>query len=216
MFLAFKLSDIVTVPFGWLMGWLYQVTNNYGIAMILFAVCVQMVLLPITAKQLPGYGGNMDTAAADLSHYQKMEFSSLVLCGSRRRAELLQELLREKNISAFLCIPLETMPGPGQILLTDGTLPFLTLSIKLRPAPLSWQTTVGVIPLDLHSSCTFCTKAYISTVITTGVTVRAESSSLFLPQYYTIFCEKTQEENALFSIFLCFFVYFNTEAKKSQ
>ena len=50
MFLAFKLSDIVTVPFGWLMGWLYQVTNNYGIAMILFAVCVQMALLPLTAK----------------------------------------------------------------------------------------------------------------------------------------------------------------------
>ena len=50
MFLAFKLSDIVTVPFGWLMGWLYQVTNNYGVAMILFAICVQMALLPITAK----------------------------------------------------------------------------------------------------------------------------------------------------------------------
>ena len=49
MFLAFKLSDIVTVPFGWLMGWLYQVTNNYGIAMILFAVCVQMALLPLPA-----------------------------------------------------------------------------------------------------------------------------------------------------------------------
>ncbi len=50
MFLAFKLSDIVTVPFGWLMGWLYQVTDNYGVAMILFAFCVQMALLPITAK----------------------------------------------------------------------------------------------------------------------------------------------------------------------
>ena len=50
MFLAFKLSNLITVPFGWLMGWLYQVTGNYGIAMILFAVCVQMALLPITAK----------------------------------------------------------------------------------------------------------------------------------------------------------------------
>ena len=48
MFLAFKLSNIVTVPFGWLMGWLYQVTGNYGVAMILFAVCVQMALLPIS------------------------------------------------------------------------------------------------------------------------------------------------------------------------
>ena len=36
-------------------------------------------LLAFTAKQLPGYGGNLETAASDLAHYQKMEFSSLVL-----------------------------------------------------------------------------------------------------------------------------------------
>ncbi len=86
--------------------------------------CPPKQLLPLSAKQLPGYGGSFDTAAADLAHYQKMDFSSLVLCGSRRRAELLQEMLREKNLSAFLCIPLTTMPQPGQILLTDGSLPF--------------------------------------------------------------------------------------------
>ncbi len=50
MFLAFQLSDIVTVPFGWLLGQLYQLTNNYGVAMILFAVLVQLVLMPINAK----------------------------------------------------------------------------------------------------------------------------------------------------------------------
>jgi len=50
MFLAFKLSDLITIPFGYLMDWLYQITNNYGIALILFAVIVQLVLLPITAK----------------------------------------------------------------------------------------------------------------------------------------------------------------------
>ena len=86
--------------------------------------CRPKHLLPMTAKQLPGYGGSMDTAAADLSHYQKMEFGSLVLCGTRRRAELLQEMLGQKNLSSFLCIPLDTLPKPGQILLTDGTLPF--------------------------------------------------------------------------------------------
>ena len=50
MFLAFKLSDIVTVPFGWLLGFLYELTNNYGVAMIIFAVIVQLVLMPINAK----------------------------------------------------------------------------------------------------------------------------------------------------------------------
>ena len=86
--------------------------------------CLPKQLLPIAAKQLPSYGGNMDIAASDLTHYQKQEFSSLVLCGTRRRAELLQQMLRERNLSAMLCIPLTTMPKPGQILLTDGTLPF--------------------------------------------------------------------------------------------
>ena len=86
--------------------------------------CPPKQLLPITAKQLPGYGGSLDTAASDLSHYQRLEYSCLVLCGTRRRAELLQQMLREKGLSAFLCIPLTTMPNPGQILLTEGSLPY--------------------------------------------------------------------------------------------
>ena len=50
MFLAFKLSNIITVPFGWLLGELYHLTSNYGIAMILFAIIVQLVIMPINAK----------------------------------------------------------------------------------------------------------------------------------------------------------------------
>ena len=81
-------------------------------------------LLPINGLQLPSYGGNLDSAASDLAHYQKTEFSTLVLCGTRRRAELLQEMLSSRNVSALLCIPLTTLPHPGQILLTDGSLPY--------------------------------------------------------------------------------------------
>ena len=40
------------------------------------------------------------------------------------KLKLLQEMLRDKNLSAFLCIPLDTMPKSGQILLAEGTLPF--------------------------------------------------------------------------------------------
>ena len=50
MMLAFKLSDVITVPFGYLLGTLFQWTDNYGIAMLIFAVVVQLVLLPLTAK----------------------------------------------------------------------------------------------------------------------------------------------------------------------
>ncbi|MBP3674083.1 MAG: membrane protein insertase YidC [Oscillospiraceae bacterium] len=50
MILAFQLSDIITVPFGWLLKILYQLTSNYGVAMIIFAVIVQSVMLPMRAK----------------------------------------------------------------------------------------------------------------------------------------------------------------------
>ena len=50
MFLAFRLRDLITIPFGYLMDWLYQITGNYGVALILFAIAVQLILLPITAK----------------------------------------------------------------------------------------------------------------------------------------------------------------------
>ena len=50
MILAFKLSDLVTVPFGYLLSFLYQLTSNYGIALIIFAVLVKLILYPVTAK----------------------------------------------------------------------------------------------------------------------------------------------------------------------
>ena len=50
MILAFKLADIIQVPFGYLMSWLYQLTTNYGLALILFGILVKLILLPATAK----------------------------------------------------------------------------------------------------------------------------------------------------------------------
>ena len=50
MMLAFQLTDVVTVPFGWLLGQLYQLVNNYGVAMIIFAIIVKLILAPATAK----------------------------------------------------------------------------------------------------------------------------------------------------------------------
>ena len=99
--------------------------------------CPPKTMLPFTAKQLPGYGGSLDTAAADLSHYQNMGFSSLVLCGSRHRAELLQEMLFSKSIKASIAIPLESMPQQGQIYLTEGSLPFGMEYSDLKLAVLS-------------------------------------------------------------------------------
>ena len=44
------MGKLITVPFGWLLGILYQFTANYGVAMILFTIFVKLILAPITAK----------------------------------------------------------------------------------------------------------------------------------------------------------------------
>lgn len=40
----------ITKPFAWLMVWLYEVTGSYGMAVILFALAVNLVLTPFMAK----------------------------------------------------------------------------------------------------------------------------------------------------------------------
>ena len=50
MILAFRLVDIIQVPFGYLLSWLYQLTTNYGVALIIFAIALKFILLPATAK----------------------------------------------------------------------------------------------------------------------------------------------------------------------
>ena len=42
--------DIIRIPFGWLLSTLYDFTNNYGIALIIFAVALKVIMFPITAK----------------------------------------------------------------------------------------------------------------------------------------------------------------------
>ena len=50
MMLAFRIADIVQVPFGMLLKFLYDFTSNYGVALIIFALLVKLVLMPATAK----------------------------------------------------------------------------------------------------------------------------------------------------------------------
>ena len=80
-------------------------------------------ILSITAKQLPGYGGSLETAVQDLKHYAKNGFGCLVLCGGKRRGEILKEMLSDQGVDALLAFPAAHLPQPGQILLTDGSLP---------------------------------------------------------------------------------------------
>lgn len=45
-----NIADVIQVPFGYLLDWLYRFTENYGWALIIFAVLVKLILLPASAK----------------------------------------------------------------------------------------------------------------------------------------------------------------------
>ena len=45
-----SISDLIRVPFGYLLDWLYTFTNSYGLALILFSLIVKLVLLPMSVK----------------------------------------------------------------------------------------------------------------------------------------------------------------------
>ena len=57
-------------------------------------------MVQVAAKQLSVYGGSLDTAVTDLTHYLTTGYRVLVLCGGRVRADNLQRLLRERRIPA--------------------------------------------------------------------------------------------------------------------
>ena len=54
MILAFSLMDIIKVPFGYIMEWLYQLTSNYGVSLILFSLIVKLIMLYPSAKGKKG------------------------------------------------------------------------------------------------------------------------------------------------------------------
>ncbi len=93
MFLAFKLSDIVTVPFGYLMDWLYQLTANYGWALVLFAVLVKVILLPITAKSKKS-SMKMSRLTPRLQAIQKKYAND-----QQKQSEMIQALYKEEGVS---------------------------------------------------------------------------------------------------------------------
>ena len=95
MFLAFKLSDLITVPFGWLLSQLYQLTGSYGLAMTLFAVTVYMVLLPVTAKSKKSMM-KMSRLAPRMQVIQKKYAGD-----DMKMNQAMQELYREEGVSMY-------------------------------------------------------------------------------------------------------------------
>lgn len=42
---------LITTPLGYILGWIYEFVQNYGVAVILFTVLIKLILLPLGLKQ---------------------------------------------------------------------------------------------------------------------------------------------------------------------
>ncbi len=93
MILAFSLSDIVTVPFGWILAQLYKLTSNYGVSMILFAVIVQSVMLPMTIKSKKSMMKMSRLAPAQQAIQRKYENDP------QKQNEAIQKLYQDEGVS---------------------------------------------------------------------------------------------------------------------
>jgi len=79
-------------------------------------------LLSLMAKQLPSFGGSLEAAVQDLSHYQNAGFGSLVLVSGEQRALDLQDLLRGQKVKSSVDFQLKELPKPGHTVITLGGL----------------------------------------------------------------------------------------------
>ena len=79
-------------------------------------------LATLTAKQLPSYGGSMETAVSDIDHYRKTGYSVVALVRDKGRGEVLHDKLREKGVSAAYSFELPELPEKGVVYISLGSL----------------------------------------------------------------------------------------------
>lgn len=46
--------DVFSVPFGYIIGFFYEISNNYVLSLLLMTICVKLILLPSSIKQQKG------------------------------------------------------------------------------------------------------------------------------------------------------------------
>ncbi len=79
-------------------------------------------LANMKAKQLPSYGGSLETAASDIAHYMHSGYSVVVLTREQRRAQILSEYLEKQNVHSSFDFELNSLPPKGSCALGVGSL----------------------------------------------------------------------------------------------
>ena len=93
MILAFNIADFIQVPFGWLLSFLYELTTNYGVALILFAVVVKLVLFPASAMSKKSTM-KMSRLTPRIQEIQKKYAND-----QQKQSQAMQALYKEEGVS---------------------------------------------------------------------------------------------------------------------
>ena len=80
------------------------------------------LLLSVNARQLPSYGGSLETAAGEMTQYLAAGNGVLVLCGNETRGKNLLRLLSERGMQARSDLKNELLPRPGEVSVGLGAL----------------------------------------------------------------------------------------------
>lgn len=87
--------DIIRVPFGYVLEFLYSFTNNYGLALLLFSLIIKLILLPASAKS--------KKTTMKTSRLQPQLKQLEIACGDDKQKYQMevQKLYKEEGVSMF-------------------------------------------------------------------------------------------------------------------
>lgn len=101
-----QILDIIAVPLGWIMRVCYSLVNNYFLALLLFALIMQVILLPFSIKQQKN-SVKQAALSPKLAAIRKKYAGRTDAATQQKMQEDMQALYRQENFNpASGCLPL--------------------------------------------------------------------------------------------------------------
>lgn len=101
-----NLFDIINVPLGWIMKICYELVDNYFVALLLFAVVMQLILLPFSIKQQKNSVRQAQLAPKTAALRKKYAGRNDAATQQKLQEETLELYKRENYNPASGCLPL--------------------------------------------------------------------------------------------------------------
>ena len=79
-------------------------------------------IVSVQAKQLPAYGGSIETAVSDVKQYIDRSFRVVVLAGDERKAKVLSRLFEEQGVHAPAVTDSDSLPEAGHAVVAIGSI----------------------------------------------------------------------------------------------